>query len=59
VGDNVNADVNENTPYAALFHALAKSTTFGMYGSGASQFMPVPPGTLRVVIAAKADPMFQ
>ena len=29
-----------------------------MYGSSGSQFGPVPKGTLRVVIAAKSDPMF-
>jgi hypothetical protein len=46
------------SPYKALFQALAKSTDFGMYGSGGSQFMPTPKGTLRVVIAAKSDPMF-
>jgi hypothetical protein len=43
------------SPYKALFSALAKSTDFGMYGSGGSQFMLVPKGTLRVVIAAKSD----
>ena len=58
VGDKAAADIKDNTPFSALFNALAKSTTFGMYGSGASQFMPVPSGTLRVVIAAKSDPMF-
>lgn len=46
------------SPLKALFQALSKSTGFGMYGSGGSQFMPVPKGTLRVVIAAKADPLF-
>jgi hypothetical protein len=58
VGDNSKADPNAGTPFAALFHALAKSTTFGM-SSGASQFMPVPRGTLRVVVAAKTDPRFK
>jgi hypothetical protein len=59
VGDDMTTDVRSNTPYAALFQALSKSTTFGMYGSSGSQFMPVPKGTLRIVIAAKTDPMFK
>lgn len=46
------------SPYKTLFQALSRSTDFGMYGSGGSRFMPVPKGTLRVVIAAKTDPMF-
>jgi hypothetical protein len=36
------------SPYKALFEALSKSTDFGMYGSGGSQFMPAP----------KTDPIF-
>lgn len=51
-------DPKANTPFNALFNALAKSTDFGMYGSSGSQFSPVPKGTLRVVVAAKADPVF-
>jgi hypothetical protein len=47
-----------DNPLNALFGALAKSTDFGMYASGGSQFNPVPKGTLRVVIAAKTDPIF-
>lgn len=58
VSDGVDAEISENTPYSALFNALAKSVPFGMYGSGGSQFMPVPKGTLRVVIAAKSEPIF-
>ncbi len=61
VGDapmGTSPDQNADTPFNALFNALAKSTIFGMYGSGGSQFTPVPTGTLRVVVAAKADPMF-
>jgi hypothetical protein len=61
VGDapmGTSPDPNADTPFNALFNALAKSTDFGMYGSGGSQFSPVPKGTLRVVIAAKSDPMF-
>jgi hypothetical protein len=46
------------SPFKALLEALSKSTHFGMYGSSGSQFMPVPKGTLRVVVAAKTDPMF-
>jgi hypothetical protein len=48
-------DSPEVTPARALFMALAKSTELGMYGSTGSQLMPVPEGTLRVVIAAKPD----
>jgi hypothetical protein len=44
--------------FKPLFDALAKSTDFGIYGSGGSQWMPVPPGTLRIIVAAKVDPMF-
>lgn len=59
VGDSIKGDfMKEDTPFRALFNALSKSTNFGMYGSGGSQFMPVPKGTLRVVVAAKTDPMF-
>ena len=46
----------DGTAFGALFNALGKSTDFGIYGGG-SQFMPVPKGTLRVVVAAKPDPM--
>lgn len=52
------ADMDSDPAFKALFEALAKSTKFGMYGSGGSQAMPVPKGTLRVVVAAKTDPMF-
>lgn len=56
-GDNSN--MTGDTPFRALFSALAKGTNLsGMYGAGGSQFTPVPKGTLRVVVAAKADPMF-
>ncbi len=62
VGDapmGTSPDPKADTPFNALFHALAKSTDFGMYSSSGSQFSPVPKGTLRVVVAAKADPMFR
>ncbi|WP_157083445.1 hypothetical protein [Bradyrhizobium manausense] len=61
VGDGDHTNLEQNAPasaFKALFQALSKSTDFGMYGSGGSQFMPVPKGTLRVVIAAKTDPIF-
>jgi hypothetical protein len=61
VGDGDHTALEPNapaSPYRTLFQALSKSTDFGMFGSGGSQFMPVPKGTLRVVIAAKTDPMF-
>jgi hypothetical protein len=60
VGDSDIGAFEPNAPmtaHKALFQALAKSTDFGMAG-GFSQFMPVPKGTLRVVVAAKADPIF-
>ena len=48
-----------DTPFKALFDALAKGTNLpSVYGSSGSQFTRVPKGTLRVVVAAKADPMF-
>jgi hypothetical protein len=40
-----------------LSRALSKSMRLGITGSGGSQTFPVPPGTLRVVIAAKYDPI--
>lgn len=50
---------DEGTPLKALYDALVKSTgVFGVAGSGGSQFMPVPKGMLRVVIAAKTDPLY-
>jgi hypothetical protein len=53
-----NTDIfDSDTPLRALFRALAASTNFGMYASSASQFAPVPKGTLRVVVAAKTDPL--
>lgn len=61
VGDGDHTALEPNAPASplkVLFQALSKSTEFGMYGSGGSQFMPVPKGTLRVVIAAKTDPIF-
>jgi hypothetical protein len=61
VGDyppNTNMDMGANTPFTALFNALAKSMDFGVAGSNNSQFLPVSRGTLRIVIAAKTDPMF-
>jgi hypothetical protein len=59
VGDGISGDTDApDTPFKALLNALAKSTFFGVYGSGASQFMPVPKGTLRIVISAKPDPIF-
>lgn len=60
VGDASTHDpavLDNDTPLRALFHALAASTNFGMSASPASQFAPVPKGTLRVVVAAKTDPM--
>jgi len=48
----------QDTPFMVLFNALARSTNFSVSGSPASPYNPVPPGTLRVVIAAKADPIF-
>jgi hypothetical protein len=51
-------DPKAETPLNALFNALAKSTDFGMYATPGSQFSPVPRGALRVVVAAKADPIF-
>jgi hypothetical protein len=57
IGSNI-AEIDGDPALKALFEALAKSTNFGMYGSGGSQALPVPKGTLRVVIAAKTDPMF-
>ena len=54
------SNMTGDTPFKALFDALAKGTNLsGTYGAGGSQFMPVPKGTLRVVVAAKADPMFR
>jgi len=53
-GDNIKDD----SSYLVLLSALAKSTDFGMQGSSGSQFSPVPKGMLRVVVAAKADPIF-
>lgn len=61
VGDGDHTALEPNapaSPFRVLFQALSKSTEFGMYGSGGSQFMPVPKGALRVVIAAKTDPIF-
>ncbi|MCK1654219.1 hypothetical protein IVA88_22660 [Bradyrhizobium sp. 149] len=61
VGDGDHTALEPNapaSPFQVLFQALSKSTEFGMYGSGGSQFMPVPKGALRVVIAAKTDPIF-
>jgi hypothetical protein len=53
------SDMQGDTPFRALFNALAKGTNLvGIYGASGSQFTPLPKGTLRVVIAAKADPMF-
>lgn len=51
-------DPKADTPYNSLFNVLGKSTDFGIYGSTGSQFTPVPKGTLRVVVAAKADQVF-
>lgn len=45
-----------NTPQNALWNAIAASTDWGISGA-ASQFRPVPKGTLRLVIAAKPDPI--
>jgi hypothetical protein len=58
ISDGVDTDVNGSGPYSALFNTLAKSTNFSMSGADGSQFMPVPKGQLRVIIAAKSDPMF-
>jgi hypothetical protein len=61
VGSNIRELPAEGTPFRALMDALAKSAQLGLgtvYGAGGSQFMPVPEGTLRVVVAAKTDPMF-
>lgn len=56
----VGTDYEMNDPaFKALYDALAKSNTeFATYGSGGSQALPVPTGTLRVVIAGKIDPIF-
>lgn len=51
-------DLNADTPFNALFRAIMKSTDFLTFGAGGSQFMPVPKGTLRVIVAAKIDPIF-
>jgi len=51
-------DWERDLALAALYNALVKSTNFGMSAAGNSEAMPVPKGTLRVVVAAKADPMF-
>jgi hypothetical protein len=59
VADGTPSDINSSTPYGALFWALSRSTVFGVYGTDGSQFMPVPKGTLRIVVAAKADPIFR
>jgi hypothetical protein len=59
VGSNIQEF--EGTPLGALIGALSKSARLGLgnvYGSGGSQLMPVPEGTIRVVVAAKSDPMF-
>jgi hypothetical protein len=53
-----NEDFHKETPFKALYMALSKSTDFGVSGSGSSQAMPVPDGTVRVVVAAKTDPLF-
>ncbi len=45
------------SPYRILFEALGKSTDRGVEGRQ-SQFMPVPKGTLRIVVTAKPDPVF-
>jgi HAMP domain-containing protein len=61
VGSNMQESPVEGTPFHALMDALAKSAQLGLghvYGAGGSQFMPVPQGTLRVIVAAKSDPMF-
>jgi hypothetical protein len=53
------SDMRGNTAFKALFDALTKGTNLtGVYGASGSQFTPVPKGTLRVVVAAKPDPMF-
>jgi len=59
VGDGDDSSMRGNTPYRALFDALRKGTNLtSVSGAGGSQFMPVPKGTLRVVVAAKAEPKF-
>ncbi|WP_315801165.1 hypothetical protein [Bradyrhizobium sp. SZCCHNS3002] len=61
VGDGNDLNLEPNapmTPFKALFQALATSTDLAIFGNGSSQFMPVAKGTLRVVVAAKTDPIF-
>ncbi len=63
VGDAVagegDSNMKEGTPFAALMGALARSMNFGVSGANGSMQSPVPKGTLRVVIAAKAEPIFK
>ncbi len=51
---------NQQGANAALMNAIGKSLRPAgtLYGSGGSQFMPVPEGTLRIVVATKLDPLF-
>ena len=61
VGHDLSDDAfSLDTPLGALSNALIKSASagFGMFGSGGSQLSGAPKGTLRVVIAAKLDPIF-
>jgi len=56
----VGSDIEMKEPaFTTLFEALGKSLDFGVYGSGGSQALPVPAGTLRLVVAGKTDPMFR
>jgi hypothetical protein len=51
----------EGTPFRVLEEAILKSAAGGLaqiYGASGSQFMPVAAGTLRVIVAAKPDPIF-
>lgn len=48
----------DTTPLSALTHALRISTPPQIWSGEGSQVMRVPPGTLRVVIAAKSDLSF-
>jgi hypothetical protein len=59
IGNDDDLTSKEETPLKALLNALSKSTGSVIYGSTGSQFMPIPKGTLRIVVAAKPDPMFR
>jgi hypothetical protein len=61
VGSKMAEIPGEGTPFRALWDAFVKGmqgSFFSLRGSGGSQFMPVTEGTLRIIVAAKDDPMF-